>query len=202
MPSLASAPWTLEIPLSVSTILTADPLTLRGSRPHRPSTPICAARWRSGKWRGVKRAFLRIACQGRGGWRSLRIPIRSLVRGCCCERRSIDEALRGDAEIRRRTSDDPKTGLVGVESEADIKIVSRIVSIRHLTEGGRMFEKVVDGPVNIGHFNRVLWISLADSDPRLQCVFIRNSRAQWAKTHPNRLCTGQTKPISDRKASA
>ena len=125
-----------------------------------------------------------------------------MVRGCCCERRSIDEALRGDAEIRRRTSDDPKTGLVGVESEADIKIVSRIVSIRHLTEGVRMFEKVVDRPVNIGHFNRVLWISLADSDPRLQCVFQRNSRAQWAKTHPNRLCTGQTKPISDRKTSA
>ena len=23
----------------------------------------------------------------------------------------------------------------------------------------------------------------ADSDPRLQCVFLRNSRAQWAKTH-------------------
>ena len=36
-----------------------------------------------------------------------------------------------------------------------------------------MFQKVVDRPVNIGHFNRVLWISLADSDPRLQCVFLR-----------------------------
>ena len=44
--------------------------------------------------------------------------------------------------------------------------VSRIVSNLHLTEGVRMFEKVVDRPVNIGHFNRVLWISLADSDPR------------------------------------
>ena len=80
--------------------------------------------------------------------------------------------------------------------------VRRIVSIWHPTEGSGIFQKVVDRPVNIGHFNRVLWISLADSDPRLQCVFLRNSWAQWAKTHPNRLCTERTKPISDRKASA
>ena len=60
--------------------------------------------------------------------------------------------------------------------------VSRIVSIWHLTEGSGIFQKVVDRPVNIGYFNRVLWISLADSDPRLQCVFLRNSWAQWAKT--------------------
>ena len=30
-----------------------------------------------------------------------------------------------------------------------------------------MFEKVVDRPLNIGHFTLVLWISLADSAPRL-----------------------------------
>jgi len=51
------------------------------------------------------------------------------------------------------------------------KTVSRIVSIRHLTEGSEMFQKVVDRPVKIGYFEGVLWMSLADSDPRLQCVF-------------------------------
>ena len=50
--------------------------------------------------------------------------------------------------------------------------VSRIVSIRHPTEGIGIFQKVVDRPVNIGYFNRVLWIPLADSDPRLQLLTV------------------------------
>ncbi len=53
--------------------------------------------------------------------------------------------------------------------------VSRFVSIRHPTEGGGIFQKVVARPVNIGYFDSFLWISLADSDPRLQCVFPREN---------------------------
>ena len=59
--------------------------------------------------------------------------------------------------------------------------VSRIVSIWHLTEGSGIFQTVVDRPVNIGYFHRVLWISLADSDPRLQCVFPREIGGVWVQ---------------------
>ena len=48
--------------------------------------------------------------------------------------------------------------------------VSRIVSIRHPTEGSGIFQKVVDRPVKIGYLDRAFWISLADSDPRLQLL--------------------------------
>ena len=50
--------------------------------------------------------------------------------------------------------------------------VSKIVSIWHLTEGSGMFQKVVVRSVNIGYFHGVLWISLADSDPRLQLLTV------------------------------
>ena len=37
---------------------------------------------------------------------------------------------------------------------------------------GGIFQKVVDRPVNTGYFEGVLWISLADSDPRLQLLTV------------------------------
>ena len=63
-----------------------------------------------------------------------------------------------------------------------------------------MFQKVVDRPVNIGHFNRVLWISLADSDPRLQCVFLGSpgvSRGSTSKM-PLTVSKGVSKGVSKR----
>ena len=45
-----------------------------------------------------------------------------------------------------------------------------------------MFQKVVVRSVNIGYFQCVLWISLADSDPRLQSVFESFARLNLQNT--------------------